>query len=177
MKRLLLCLIPALALSAPALAADHGHSHGAHQHGSAKLEVVIDGTALHIRLESPLDSVLGFEHAPGNAKEKAAVARMKELLGQGDKLFGPTTAAQCRFAGATVEAPVLEGQSVAAKGDGHGDLDADFRFICAQPGKLTGMEVRLPEHFPRMRGIDAQVAGPRGQSAKRLSGKMRFLNW
>lgn len=175
-------LILALGLSLPAFAHEHehghaGHSHGAHVHGTAKLEVVLEGAELNIHLESPLDSVLGFEHAPANEKERAAVARMKELLAQGDKLFGPTSAAQCRFAGSTVEAPVLDSKPGTAKGDGHGDLDADFRFTCAQPGKLTGMEVRLPDSFPRMRSIEAQVAAPKGQTAKRLSGKMRFLNW
>lgn len=173
-----------LAMSPVAIAAhdhdhglDHKHAHAAHVHGTAKLEVAVEGAELHIHLEAPLDSLLGFEHAPGNDQERAAVARLRDLLGRGDKLFAPTTAAQCRFVGVDVVAPVLESKPGTAKGDGHGDLDADFRFTCALPGKLTGMEVRLTDAFPRMRSIDAQVAGPKGQTAAKLSGKMRFLSW
>lgn len=36
----------------------------AHQHGVAILEVAVDGGTLRLRLESPLNNLAGFEHAP-----------------------------------------------------------------------------------------------------------------
>ena len=162
-------------LSSPVL----GHDHHAHVHGVAKLEVAVEGAEIHLHLESPLEGVLGFEHAPGNDKERAIVAQMRKTMANGGALFAPTTAAQCKFIESTLEAPSLEAKP-AGKPEAHeehGDLDADFRFTCAQPAKLTGVEVRLFEAFPKLRRIDAQVVSGKGQKALRLSSKMRFLSW
>lgn len=162
---------------------DHGHHH-AHVHGVARLEVAVEGAHIDLHLESPLEALLGFERAPRNNQERAAVARMHQALKQADKLFAPTAAAGCKLVSVRVEAPVLEAghkeQGHKGKHDehaGHGDLDASFRFTCAQPGGLTGMEVRLADHFPGMRRVDAQVVSAKGQAAARLTAKMRFLNW
>lgn len=171
-------LLPALAIlviSAPVLA----HEHHAHVHGVAKLEVTVEGAEINLHLESPLEGVLGFEHAPGNDKERAIVARMRKTMANGGALFAPTTAAQCKFVEVKLEAPTLDAEP-AGKPDAHeehGDLDADFRFTCAQPAKLTGMEVRLFEAFPKLQRVDAQVVSGKGQKAMRLSSKMRFLSW
>ena len=164
-----------LCLAAPAFAA-HDHDHHAHVHGVAKLEVAVEGGQIDLHLESPLEALLGFEHAPRTDKERAAVVRMRQTLEQGGKLFAPTAAAGCKLVSVQVEAPSLESGHSGGHEE-HGDLDADFRFACAKPGKLTGMEVRLSDAFPGMRRIDAQVVSGKGQSAARLTAKMRFLSW
>lgn len=87
-------LLAALLVAAPAFAQhDHGHHHHAHQHGVAKLEVAVDGANLSLHLESPLEGLLGFEHAPRSNKERATVAEMRRKLADAGKLFIPTTAA------------------------------------------------------------------------------------
>lgn len=167
-------VLPALAVlvfSAPAYADEHH----AHQHGVAKLEVAVEGGSLSLHLESPLEGVLGFEHAPRNDQERAVVAEMRKKLADGGKLFAPTTAAQCTLKSVQIEAPTLDAKPVTS--EAHGDLDADFLFTCAQPTKLTGLEVRLTQAFPKLRRIDAEVVSGKGQSAMRLSSKMRFLSW
>lgn len=164
-----------LCLATPAFAA-HDHDRHAHVHGVAKLEVAVEGGQIDLHLESPLEALLGFEHTPRTDKERAAVARMRQALEQGGKLFAPTAAAGCKLVSVQVEAPSLE-PGHGGDHEEHGDLDADFRFACAQPGKLTGMEVRLSDAFPGMRRIDAQVVSGKGQSAARLTAKMRFLSW
>jgi hypothetical protein len=178
-RNLSMKFIPVLALlvfSTPVLA----HEHHAHVHGVAKLEVAVEGAEINLHLESPLEGVLGFEHAPGNDKERAVVAEMRKKMAQGAALFSPTSAAQCSFVSVKLEAPSLDARPAAGHNqqkEEHGDLDADFRFTCAQPAKLTGMEVRLFEAFPKLRRIDAQVVSGKGQKAVRLSSKMRFVSW
>jgi hypothetical protein len=171
----LLSALAVLVFSAPVLA----NEQHAHVHGVAKLEVAIEGADINLHLESPLEGVLGFEHAPGNDKERAIVAQMRKMMANGGALFAPTTAAQCKFVEAKLEAPSLDANPLGKqdKHEEHGDLDADFRFTCAQPAKLTGVEVRLFEAYPKMRRIDAQVVSDKGQKAMRLSSKMRFLSW
>lgn len=168
--------LAALLMAVPASAQDHGHAHHAHRHGAADLEVAVEGGEIHLRLASPLESLLGFEHAPRNDQERAAVAAMRQTLADAGRLFAPTAAAQCILKSAEINAPALDAKSASAK-EQHADLTAEFRLICAQPAKLTGMEVRLFQSFPKMRRIDAQVVSGKGQKATRLSSKMRFLSW
>lgn len=160
-----------------AVQAAAAHDHHAHVHGVAKLEVAVEGAHIDLHLESPLEALLGFERAPRSDRERAAVARMHQALKQADRLFVPTAAAGCKLVSVRVEAPTLELKPAPGGHEEHGDLDADFRFTCVQPGRLTGMEVRLADHFPGMRRIDAQVVSGKGQSATRLTARMRFLSW
>ncbi|HRH81419.1 MAG TPA: DUF2796 domain-containing protein [Thiobacillaceae bacterium] len=171
-------ILPLLALAAaPALAGELGHehhAHGAHQHGVAQLEVAVDGPTLTIRLESPLDNLLGFEHAPRTEKQKQAAQGLLAALRRGDGLFTPTATAGCKLNEAKVEAPVLEGRADA--GD-HADLDADWRYTCAQPARLTGMKVGLFAKYPGLKRLDAAVVSGKGQAAFRLTRKQPFLSW
>ena len=183
MENPLLPLTLAWLIAAPAFAQhdhkhDHGHQH-AHVHGVAKLEVAVDGGNLSLRLESPLEGLLGFEHAPRNDQERATVVEMRKKLADAGKLFAPTTAAQCTLKSVQVAAPTLDAKPAASQNTAakHADLDADFLFNCAQPAKLTGLDVRLFQAFPNMRRIEAQVVTAKGQKATRLSAKMRFLSW
>lgn len=161
---LLLIALPALAAARP----------GAHVHGQAKLEIVIDGPVLAIALASPLDGLVGFEHPPRTAAQKQAAAQALALLKDPARLFTLPAAAQCRAEATEVVAPVLEGQ---ASKDGHGDLDATWRFRCAAPEGLTGMEQGLFTAFPRLSRLEVQVAGPRGQRGQGLKRPERALRF
>lgn len=156
----------------PALA----HEPGAHVHGTASLQVAIDGANLTLNLESPLDNLLGFEHAPRTEKQKAAVRGMVERLNQAATLFAPTPAARCAPVSVQLDSPVLE-PAKKTEGDSHADLDGEFTFRCASPEALHDIEVRLFDSFPNLRQLDVQVASPRGQTAPRLSPKQRRISW
>lgn len=171
------CLLTFLALAAAPVLAEHHHEHhehGAHQHGVAQLEVAVDGNTLTIHLESPLDNLLGFEHAPRTEPQRLAARNLLRTLRQGERLFAPTVAAGCKLAEAKVEAPVLEGQAGAGE---HADLDADWRFTCAQPALLTGMKVGLFAKYPGLKRLDAAVVSGKGQRAAKLTRGMPFLSW
>jgi hypothetical protein len=176
MPRFRTALVALAFASGSAVAGDHhhhGHKHGAHVHGAAKLEVDVDGNALSIHLESPLANFIGFERAPKTDKERAAAKALLANLKQGERLFTPTPAAGCTLAEAAIEAPVLEGKA----GDGHGDVDADYRFVCADPAKLKGLAVTLFKQYSGMSKIDAAVVTAKGQKAFKLSKKIHFMNW
>jgi hypothetical protein len=38
------------------------HQHGAHVHGSAKLDIAVEDRTATIEIESPAESIIGFEH-------------------------------------------------------------------------------------------------------------------
>ena len=173
----------AVALPTSILAAEPGP----HSHGTAELRVAVDANQLEISLESPLDSLLGFEHAPRNAAERAAVRAMSAKLRQAQTLFIPTGAAQCRLSSVKLSSAALPadllGEPRPAKPeatkdeDGHADLDATFAFNCAAPTQLRGMEVALMSAFSGLRKLNVQVVGPRGQSAMLLVPGKRNVNW
>ena len=166
-----------LVLALPTMAS--AHEPGAHVHGVAELRVSIDGGELEIALESPLDNMLGFEHAPRTDEQRAAVRTMAAKLRQAQTLFTPTAGAQCalasvQLASAALPADLLGEPKPAAPDaaqdeDGHADLDATFSWRCTAPEQLKGMDVGLIQAFPGVRKLNVQVVGPKGQSATMLS--------
>ncbi len=164
-----------------ACAAGSAPAADAHVHGQARLTVALDGANLTLALESPLANLLGFEHMPRGAKDKAAVERMAKLLNQPGDLFAPTPAAGCKPGAVKLESPVLEAKpKAAAKHDHeheHADLDGEFAFTCAQPALLRGLEVKLFDAFPGLKRLDVEVATAKGQTAAKLDGKKRRIDW
>lgn len=173
----------------------------AHKHGAAELRIVVDGPQLQLALETPLDNLVGFEHAPRNDKQRTAVRAMAAKLRQPQELFTPTPAARCTPGEVSLEsavlAPELLGEKKSAgaaagaqgatahekgppkKGAGgeHADLDASFTWRCEAPAQLKGIDVGLMQAFPGLRKLDVQVVGPRGQSATQLTPAKRSVTW
>ena len=80
-------------------AKDEHRSHGTHVHGVGQLRVAIDSHTLSIELESPAANIVGFEHHPVSADEKAGVEKAKSILfWDGSRLFGLPAAAHCQIA-------------------------------------------------------------------------------
>lgn len=69
---IVLATFSALALSA--------FAHERDVHGEARLEVAIEQGSLELKLEMPLDSAVGFEHAPKNDQQKAALSETLRRL-------------------------------------------------------------------------------------------------
>lgn len=159
------------------------HAAAAHVHGAATLAVAIDGGTLTLLLESPTDSLVGFEQAPRTARERAAVTKMKQTLERPAALFVPTPAAACKSAGVKLESTLFEpGHSHHDPGaheyaGGHADLDGEFVFRCARPDALRDLEVRLFDAFPRLKKLKVEIAGPRGQTAAQLTPRQRKASW
>lgn len=192
---LILCVLTA----ASAGAADK------HVHGHAALEVAVDGNRLLIVFESPLDNLVGFEHAPRTEKQKDAVRRMAAQVNRPEQHFVPTAEARCTSGGVRLASEVIDPSLLGAatapagaakppahpprdkhghkghkgyKGDkGHAELQAEFVFRCEQPEKLSSLEVKLFDAFRGLKRIDVQVAGARKQAAARLTPKNHRVSW
>ena len=169
----------------------------AHEHGVATLNVVLDGKKLVLQLESPLDNLVGFEHAPRNDKQRAALAKMEESLKAGDRWFKPAAAAGCTLRDVKVEHPYRTPAAAAgppppeggkrqkpdAKGkaakaeEQHAEVRAAYELDCAKPEALDRMEVLLFDAFPSVKRLKAQTATPRGQSSATLTARKRTLSF
>ena len=176
----------AQALPAPAKAKP---TAAAHSHGRAKLRVATDGNLLTLEFESPLENLVGFEHAPRNDKQKAALQGMAEALRKADAHFVPAAAARCTQQSVKLESAVLDAlaQPAAGKGkpasgqpgghDGHAEIEATIVFRCEEPAQLRALEVKLFDRFPGVKRLDAQVVSAQGQKSVQLSAAARRLAW
>lgn len=177
MRRLLLALPFALLPLAVAHAHDdhdHDHAHGtlgAHEHGVAKLNVVLDGNTLELELDSPAMNLVGFEHAASSDADKAKVAAVRQQLEQPLKLFGLSAAAGCKEDQQELESPLF-GDAPKADDDGdehehghqHSDIGAHYQLTCATPEKLSQVDLTpLFKAFPATQKINVQLIGPNGQ--------------
>ncbi|WP_409321588.1 DUF2796 domain-containing protein [Pseudomonas monteilii] len=179
MRRLLLALPFALLPLAVAHAHDdhdHDHAHGtlgAHEHGVAKLNAVLDGNTLELELDSPAMNLVGFEHAASSDADKAKVAAVRQQLEQPLKLFGLSAAAGCKEDQQELESPLF-GDAPKADDDGdgdehehghqHSDIGAHYQLTCANPDKLAQVDLGpLFKAFPGTQKINVQLIGPNGQ--------------
>ena len=181
----------ALALALSTALAGAAQAAGAHQHGVATLEVVVDGNSLTVTLDSPLDNLLGFERGPRSEAERKAVQAMAQRLRNAGTLLVPAAAAQCQLQGVDLASDVIApallaatpaattaATAPAAAGSGHADLEAGFRFQCAQPQALKALDVAgLFQAFPRFKQLDAALAAPGVQRGAKLRPKQATLAW
>jgi hypothetical protein len=146
---------------------------GAHEHGVARLDVVLDGESLQISLDSPLESLAGFEHAPKDDAQRAALGRMVDRLKDGGKLFTIGAAAACTLTASTVEHPFQPG--VGAPADGHADAEATWTWRCDKPAALKRIEVHLFDAFAGLRTLRVQTATANGQGMATLNKSRRVI--
>lgn len=158
-----------------ALHATPGFAAAAHEHGLARLDVVVDGQQLVISLDSPLANLLGFEHAPRSEVQREAVAKMETAL-QAAGLFKPDPAAACTPDGVTIDHP-FKAQAKGAAAAEHADAEISWRFRCTNPAALRQLDVGLFDRFSGLHSLQTQLAGPRGQTAATLSRRQRVLRW
>jgi len=164
----------------------------AHSHGVAALNIALDSKGLSLQLEIPLDSLVGFERAPRNAREEQAVRDAAARLRAAESLFGIDASVRCgpakvELASAALPAVLLDpaakpaaatAQPPAKGGGEHADLDASYVFACEQAGALAKLDLGgLFKAFPRLRNIEAQVAGPKGQSKRKVTRSRPELAW
>ncbi|MHA7116058.1 DUF2796 domain-containing protein [Pseudomonas promysalinigenes] len=183
MRRLLLALpFALLPLAAAQAHEDHDHDHthgtlGAHEHGVAKLNVVLDGNTLELELDSPAMNLVGFEHMASSDADKAKVAAVRQQLEQPLKLFALASAAGCKDDQQELQSPLF-GDAAKADDDGdehekghvHSDINAHYQLTCVTPDKLTQIDLApLYKAFPATQKINVQLIGPNGQKGVETS--------
>jgi len=192
MRRLLLALPFALLSLAAAQANEHNHAQAndhaeydsldAHEHGAARLNVVLDGQALELQLESPAMNLAGFEHAANSAADKAKVATVRGQLQDPQALFG-LNAGDCTLSEQELESALFE---EAAHDEQHADEDesehseihAHYQLDCKKPSELKQLNLsELFKRFPATEKIQVQLIGPSGQQGVELTPANASLNF
>ncbi len=173
---LLASLMPLLIWHGTAQAQAHAHSH-AHQHGAVTLSIGIEADLLTLQVEAPLDSLVGFEHAPRTAAQKQTAQTLLSRLRTPANLFQPDAAAGCTPGEFEIEPGVLDA-GAAATSDGHADLEATWTWRCTNPLALRSIDLDgLMKAAPRIARVSAQVVSPQGQFKAALKRPATVLRW
>lgn len=176
-----LALLPMLAFAAEH---DHDHHHdhdhdnpGAHEHGVARMNLVLESGELLIELESPAANLLGFEHVPTTADERNQAAAVRSTLEQPLSWLGLAEGADCKLAEQHVTGEVLEEGATAEQAHtGHSDIDAQYRLECAAPEALQTLDLTaFFSRFPGTEQLLVQLIGPNGQTGIQLSAEQPRL--
>ena len=164
-----LALALACAAGSPAMAGEF-RSRGVHEHGSATVDIAIQDATLDIALHSPAINVIGFEHAPQSADEKAALAQANRVFGSPQGLFSIPPNAACTSTSVTLMPITYEHDGDDGKPNApHADYDVSYRFHCARADQLGWIDIRLFERMKGMRKIIANVVTPALQTQSLLT--------
>ena len=184
MRYALLALPFALLPLHAAQAANHEHNHAhtheehasldAHEHGVASLNVALDGQTLEIQLQSPAMNLVGFEHEAKSDADKAKVAAARQHLEQPQALFALPIEAKCALQDSELDSPLFGGHAhdehEHADEHGHSDIDASYRFACANAEALQTLELgSFFGTFPGTEKLEVQLIGPSGQQGAELT--------
>ncbi|SFI83020.1 DUF2796 domain-containing protein [Nitrosomonas sp. Nm34] len=154
-------LLILLGNSAPVFSSGTPLTHGAHVHGEAVMNIVLDGNSLFIELDSPVINLVGFEHAPNDEEQVSALLKAEKTLASADRLFHFATT-KCSLENVEIEMPYSKNH--AHKNHPHppeihhehADLHANYVFQCEQAKDLTAISVNLFSLFPDLQEIKAQ---------------------
>lgn len=164
----------------------------AHVHGHGRLDVAIEGQTVELHLISPGADIVGFEHMPETAEDKAAVVAAMAILEDGSKLFLFPAGAGCRLAEVDVDSTQAgeghgdhekhEDHEKSSKHDDdhehetHAEFQAQYHFHCEHADRVTHIDVKFFEHFPATRELDVQTISLKGQGAQELTPTSARLN-
>lgn len=157
---------------------DHGAEHAndhdeerhggeAHVHGHAELAVSVDEDRLIATFDSPLDSLIGFEHKPKNDAETAALETLQKRFSEPGILLALPERAGCEVNSIS--------SGVRYQGD-HGSLMVEQDFICKNINRINQLDVTVFAEFPDIEHIDTVFVGETEQVAKELSAAQSTLD-
>ena len=144
----------------------------AHEHGTASLDIAIDGNAIEMKFKSPAVNIVGFEYTTANEQQQLLITRAKNNLSNFDAMFQLVGDLYCQTVNASAHWVTKheEGHEEADEAivGGHAEFIADYKLECNQAQNLAGIEVKLMEFFPAIADLDVQIIYSGGQSKQEL---------
>jgi hypothetical protein len=167
-------LLAATALASAAVAAQH-----AHVHGTARINVVVEGSAATVEFIAPTDGIYGFERAPRtDAERRQREAGLQRLRGHIAKMVVFEADRGCRFdvtqladAGAGDGGPAHahdHGGGAAHRHAEHREVHAEYAVQCRRPLAGSNLRFGVTGVFPGIREVDVQILSDSGQTGLKV---------
>ena len=183
----------------PALAAEVHRELGPHQHGHGILNIAVEKNRVSMDLDVPGLDIVGFEHKPESADQKAVAQKAEKQLGDALALFKVPASAQCKVAEAKVsieaegahgaggekEIAVAEQKPSPAETDakggspeqeGHNEYNVSYVLDCAQPSKITSIEFGYFKAFAGAKALTVNIVSQNAQNAYEVTREKPVLD-
>ena len=177
-----------------AITSQHAMAIGldAHEHGSANLDIAIDGNIIEMSFESPAVNIVGFEYVTKDADQLASISNAEVNLSNFDAMFVLQGAVSCEVVLSKAKWVTEHDEHGEKEGHGHeeeqgheeehGHEDHDvelsaehaefvgeYKLQCNDLDQLTGIKVNLFEYFEAIEELDVQMIHSSGQNMQELN--------
>ncbi len=191
---ILLALLQANSI-AYAAGKENKHQHGAHVHGEAVLNLVVEAKTVVVELQTPAVNILGFEHEPSTAEQRKVVEKAVQLLKKYSNVF-QLNAGDCRQASLEMEAPFTdvdehhadkehthehdhahhdhdskhkESEDDHEDHESHSEFHVVYQLVCSKPQAISAIEMTVFKNFPGFETVRVQWVGASGQGMSKVS--------
>jgi hypothetical protein len=150
-------------------------SHGAHVHGSATMDIAIDGDHASLQFVCDTHSLYGFEHIARTPTEKTLVRKTMKLFNESfseNLIFEKRL--NCTFLPKLVQARTEGHDDDEAPGEQHQSLFADYEMKCQTDIEPSVIQVDFTKTFPQILSIKLQVVSSKNNISQTLKGKDRI---
>jgi len=154
-----------------------------HEHGAAKLMMVMEGEKLQVEFEVPSESLIGFEHFPKSQNNRKNFNESIKILSDPSKLFSMPIKAECLLVGMNVSQSLFSneeehGHDESEKSEIHSEFESNYYWNCQHLDEIDSIGTQLMSFFPRIEEIRVNWISNNGQGSLELESKDdRIKGW
>ncbi len=154
-----------------------------HEHGAAKLMMVMEGEKLQVEFEVPSESLIGFEHFPKSQSNRENFNEAIKILSDPSKLFSMPIKAECLLVGMNVSQSLFSneeehGHDESEKSEIHSEFESNYYWNCQHLDEIDSIGTQLMSFFPRIEEIRVNWISNNGQGSLELESKDdRIKGW
>ena len=165
-----------------------------HEHGAAKLMMVMEGKKLQVEFEVPSESLIGFEHFPKSQRNRKNFNEAIKILSDPSKLFSKPIKAECLLVGMNVsqsqfsneeehghdesEKEDEHGHDESEKSEIHSEFKSNYYWNCQHLDEIDSIGTQLMSFFFGIEEIRVNWISNNGQGSLELESKDdRIKGW
>ena len=165
-----------------------------HEHGAAKLMMVMEGEKLQVEFEVPSESLIGFEHFPKSQSNRENFNKAIKVLSDPSKLFSQPIKAECLLVGMNVSQSLFSneeehghdesekeeehGHDESEKSEIHSEFKSNYYWNCQHLDEIDSIGTQLMSFFPRIEEIRVNWISNNGQGSLELESEDdRIKGW
>ena len=154
-----------------------------HEHGAAKLMMVMEGKKLQVEFEVPSESLIGFEHFPKSQSNRKNFNEAIKILSVPSKLFSIPIKAECLLVGMNVSQSLFSneeehGHDESEKSEIHSEFKSNYYWNCQHLDEIDSIGTQLMSFFFGIEEIRVNWISNNGQGSLELESKDdRIKGW
>ena len=154
-----------------------------HEHGAAKLMMVMEGEKLQVEFEVPSESLIGFEHFPKSQSNRKNFNESIKILSDPSKLFSMPIKAECLLVGMNVSQSLFSneeehGHDESEKSEIHSEFESNYYWNCQHLDEIDSIGTQLMSFFFGIEEIRVNWISNNGQGSLELESKDdRIKGW